>query len=310
MVDEVVISAPSRLHFGIINPFIKNYRLYVSAGVAISKPRVLVLVRRDDSLFIRGSRASELMSVLKNFAVKYDLGGYIEILHTIPKHVGLGSTTQLLLSIAYGLSLVNRLDMSIEGMARELGLGSISGVGIHVFKHGGFVVDAGKKSGDDVPNLMFRIDFPSHWRFVVLIPKGRGLSGDEEKRIFDSKVDISENLVFKASFYLFHELIPALIDEDFEAFSRALANLQETVGEMFRNFQGGVFAEWCSEAVNVLRRMGIVGIGQSSWGPAVYGVVESKDDAYRIVDKIRECFNGIVFVAKPDNKGAKIERIA
>lgn len=307
MASWIKVSAPTRLHFGIVNPFIRKYRMYVSAGVAISNPRVTVLVKRQNGLSIRGVRTEELLEYLKGFAEKHGLNGYIEILESIPKHVGLGSTTQLLLATAYGLAIINDLDMSIEDIAEELGLGSISGVGIYVFKHGGFVVDTGKGGEGGIPKLLLRLDFPIEWRFIVLLPKGRGLDRAEERKVFETSVEIPENLVFKASFYLFHELATAVMDRDFQAFSRALMILQEIVGEMFKDFQGGVFADWCRDAVNLLKRSGVTGVGQSSWGPAVYGVVESEDEALRLVEKIRGSFDGSVFVAKPDNKGVLIE---
>lgn len=308
MANWVKISAPSRLHFGIVNPFVRRFRLYVSAGVAIHYPRVTIRVREHNALTIVGDRAEELYTNLRSFIVKHGVKGYVEVLESIPKHVGLGSTTQLFLSVAQGLAMINGIDINVIDIARELGLGSISGVGILVFRHGGFVFDTGKSRDDDIPKLLLRLSFPDDWRFVVLLPKGRGLSGAEEKRVFESNIEIPEHLVFRACFYMFHELATAVADRDFRAFSNALAALQETVGEMFKHFQGGVFADWCKGAVDLLKRVGVVGVGQSSWGPAVYGVVESEDEASRIVDKIRSGFDGAVFVAKPDNKGAIVER--
>jgi predicted sugar kinase len=59
-------------------------------------------------------------------------------------------------------------------------------------------------------------------------------------------------------------------------------------GRWFAPAQGGVFAPGPSE--ELVRRMaewGAPGVGQSSWGPAVYGIVEGADAAARLADRVR-----------------------
>lgn len=301
----VVVSAPSRLHFGIVNPFNKRYRLYVSAGVAIGEPRTVVYIKKHEELGVKGPRGDEVLLKIRSFANKYGLKGLVDVKSTPPKHVGLGSTTQLLLSVTHGLMVLNNVDLPVERVAHELGLGRISAVGVYVFKYGGFVVDTGI-SKNPVPRLFTRLDFPEDWRFIVLIPPGSGLRDSEEKTVFSGAHEAPDQFVWRSCFYLFHELIPSLLDRDFESFSNALGKLQESVGEVFAEHQDGVFAQHCVKAVEILKKNGVVGVGQSSWGPAVYGVVASEDDAVDILTRIKREFNGSAFVAKPDNKGALI----
>ncbi|MEM1628658.1 MAG: GHMP kinase [Desulfurococcaceae archaeon] len=305
MGKKLLIKAPSRLHFGIVNPFSNNYRLYVSSGVAISQPSTTVEIHVDGDLCFEGCRSDEVQAKLGWFLRKYEVEkGSVKIIECVDKHVGLGSTTQLLLSVAKGLAIANDIEIDIETLARELGRGNISGVGTYVFTYGGFVVDAGKKGPEDFPKLLLRLEFPEEWRFIVIIPPGKGLSEKEEREVFTQRHPVKEELIWKASHYLFHELIPALLDRDFHAFARALGVLQETIGIMFSELQGGIYAGYSQYAVKILRKHGIEGVGQSSWGPSVYGVVESEDQAIKVLNEIRKEIEGKVFIARPQNHGA------
>lgn len=306
MAKKLLIKAPSRLHFGIVNPFKENYRLHVSSGVAISHPSTLVEIHVDEDLGFQGCRSDEVRARLRGLLDKYDVRkGFVRILECVDKHVGLGSTTQLLLSVAKGLMIANDLDVDTEILAKELGRGRISGVGTYIFIHGGFVVDAGKGKPEDFPKLLLRLEFPEEWRFIVIIPPGRGLDEREEQVVFTQhQLRVGDELVWKASHYLFHELIPSLIDRDFYAFSRALGILQETIGRMFSELQGGVYTSYSQRVVQILRKHGVDGVGQSSWGPCVYGVTESEDQAVKIFSKISKELEGKIFISKPQNHGA------
>ncbi|MCJ7572743.1 GHMP kinase, partial [Candidatus Bathyarchaeota archaeon] len=56
---------------------------------------------------------------------------------------------------------------------------------------------------------------------------------------------------------------------------------------------------------------GSYGAGQSSWGPAFYGLVEGEQQAELIREKLNKFLNsegrkGSVFYTRPNNEGAKI----
>src|SRR5207302_9754362 len=57
-------------------------------------------------------------------------------------------------------------------------------------------------------------------------------------------------------------------------FGAALGEVQRITGGWFAPAQGGVFAPGATrDLAERLREWGAVGVGQSSWGPAVYGIV-------------------------------------
>jgi len=302
--EEIIISSPARLHFGMINPFRRDLRLYLGAGLAINRPRVEIVVKKEKELSFRGPRSEEVMLKLRPLIEKYDLRkGGVEIRKTIPKHVGLGSTTQLLLSVAKGLLTANNIPFDIEEVSSILGIGRVSGVGKYVFQHGGFIVDSGVKGRDKVM-LYLRLQFPEKWRLIVVIPEGKGLSDEEESRVFGAVEGIPESLIHEASYHLFVEMIPSIIEEDIEGFSNSLEMLQLVVGKMFSKYQGGVFSKHSEVVVEVLKKLGIRGVGQSSWGPTVYGILPPGESADEIKSQVSGIVKGDVLIVEPDNRGA------
>jgi predicted sugar kinase len=75
-------------------------------------------------------------------------------------------------------------------------------------------------------------------------------------------------------------LLPALVERDLRSFGEALERIQADVGALFAPVQGGAFADPRSAAlVELLRTSGLVGVGQSSWGPTLYGFTDAPADA-------------------------------
>lgn len=309
MARKIVIETPSRLHLGLVNPFNKAYRLYIAVGVAIDQPQTVVSVYADDPISIEGCRSSEIHTRIKPIIEEYGLKrGRVVIEKCVPVHVGLGSTTQLLLSVSHGLMLSNGLNPDIVEIARKIGLGRISGVGTYVYMYGGLVVDSGKQFETDFPRLLARFEVPENWRFVVAIPSGKGLDEVREKEVFESGEKVPDEMIWYASYALFAELIPSLLECRFEAFAKALTKFQETVGKMFSKYQGGVFAQQSAVVVDKMKELGLMGVGQSSWGPAVYGVTDTHEKAVKASNKLKEILDDAhVFIAKPRNKGAVVK---
>jgi len=305
---KIIVETPARIHFGIINPFKLDTRRFISTGVGVDTPRNRIVVYPEMKHDISGCRSSEVSEKLKPIIEEYGLeNGYVVIEECIPKHTGLGSTTQLLLGVALGLLVANGKREDLITIARKLGLGRVSGVGTYVFIHGGFIVDTGVKN-NSYPNLFFHADFPEEWRFIVIVPSGRGLSDKEEERVFSTPIEVDASLSWKASHTLFTKMIPSLLERDFEEFSHALRELQEYVGGMFSSVQGGVFAESSCRYIELLKQLGVVGVGQSSWGPTVYGLVENELKAQILLERIKSLIDNSVrvFIARPQNRGARL----
>jgi len=100
---------------------------------------------------------------------------------------------------------------------------------------------------------------------------------------------------------------------DLEGFGRALSEVQEITGRWFASVQGGTFAPGASgELVRLLKEWGASGVGQSSWGPAVYGIAANEDDGRRLADRVSTALgsSGTVFEGPFRSEGARVWRAA
>ena len=104
-------------------------------------------------------------------------------------------------------------------------------------------------------------------------------------------------------------LLPALADDDLATFGAALTQIQEITGRWFASVQGGTFAPGRSEElVRMLAEWGAAGVGQSSWGPAVYGIVRGDAAGKTLADRTREWLGdeGDVYEGPFRREGARV----
>jgi len=316
---RVDIGSSARLHLGFYT-ISASSMAYGSMGVAINKPEVVVQVRKADGLEIRNSTQVTIEKDVKEVIKRLNLpGAEINVLKAIPRHVGLGSTTQLRLSIGYALSRIYGLKYSIRRLAFIIKRGTVSGIGIAAFKHGGFILDSGRLLSEDgirepknpaeIPNVMLRRLLPKSWRFIVAIPKGiRGLDEREEKPVLETP-ETNHRLERELHDTVLLHMLPALARGDAENFGRALTKVQRLVGQYFSKFQGGEFYCWeTEEMVKSLLDGGAYGAGQSSWGPTTYGLIEGSKRAQKLLDyMIRSAekagVEAEIFIVQPRNRG-------
>src|SRR5262249_40847438 len=146
--------------------------------------------RRADSA--RSSAASEEVALRAGDFAGRVLSGFgsgavldVEVESCPPQHVGLGVGTQLGLAVGTAVAALLGRSPDTEGIARILGRGRRSGIGLHGFHRGGFLVDGGKGPTGDLAPVVFRHDFPADWRILLVTPNlGPGLSGPPETAAF------------------------------------------------------------------------------------------------------------------------------
>lgn len=315
---RVSVSTGTRLHLGFTNLSGDLGRCFGSIGVALDRPSTTVVVEECDEFEVRGGDREQLRAYARRFAEHFGVEPRvsIDVRERIPEHVGLSSGTQLALGVGAGLAAICGIDADIREVARALGRGRRSGIGITAFQGGGLVIDAGARlqpaGGDAVPTVVWRRDFPAAWCFVVAIPgEGRGLSGQSEEGVFEAlvpSVRISEEVCRLTQLVL----MPALVEQDIEEFGRALTAIDRKTGAYFAGVQGGVYAGGeTDETVDTMLRAGVAGAGQSSWGPAVYGLVH-ENAAGRVEAEVRAQLaaggaGGRVFVAHGRNTRARVD---
>ncbi|MBA5942503.1 MAG: GHMP kinase [Methanophagales archaeon] len=324
---KVRVSAPARIHMGILNPArcTEGGRLYASVGVCIEEPRTVVEVEPADELHVIGHSVGESTSFARRILRHYRLkGAKVNVRSLPPRHAGLGSTTQLSLSIASGITKAYGLNVQPVELAMVLGRGKQSAIGTYAFQHGGFIVEGGWGEGD-FPPLLFNYDFPVDWSFLIFVPEYRSFDETEELEVFEKLPAPHETLVYEACYRVLLGMAPAILEKNIRAFGANLTRLQEVVGAMFSDAQGGVFQSYSAPLIERMRKMGAIGLGQSSWGPAVYALFgpEKRDAIERILrkellyeDSMREADGtiygvsewGEVYFTQADNNGAVIEK--
>ena len=168
---------------------------------------------------------------------------------------------------------------------------------------------------ESFPPLIFRQPFPEDWKFVVAVPNiKKGLAKTEEKNAFGRLPPMPAEDVGKICRLTMMKLLPALLDRDIKSFGDALTQIQVVIGEYFAGVQGGTFSSsTATEAIDFMKKRGAYGVGQSSWGPAVYGLVQGETQAKKLRDEVESFLQdrdgGQVFVANANNRGATIKYV-
>lgn len=275
----VRVVASSRLHFGLIALPGGTGRTFGGAGLMVNAPGIEVCVEPAARWSAIGPVAERALDYARRLAPSLPSAQAfaIEVVRSAPEHVGLGVGTQLALAVGHAVGHAAGHQLDPVDLARLLGRGQRSGIGVHGFAHGGFLVDGGKGASTTVAPLLFRAAFPNAWKILLLIPQRQGLSGMAEKEAFVQAssgrgVDHADAL----SRLLLLGILPGLVEQDLQAFGAALHEYNRKVGEMFTPWQGGVYATPQADAlVDWLGKRGI-SAGQSSWGPTVYGIAEAE----------------------------------
>lgn len=290
--NSIFIEAPARLHFGVLDLRGRLGRCFGGLGAAVPSPSLLLEVRPGDRLSADGPDSQRAIEFATRWLGHQGIsrGAHLTIHHAIPSHSGLGSGTQLGLAVARGLAELFGIAMDPVELARSTGRGKRSAIGTWAFAFGGFILEGGRRPGsENIAPLLARLPIPRSWRCVVAVPSGgRGLSGAAEERAFERLPTPPEREVEQVAHLVLMQLLPALVEEDLLSFGEALSAVQRITGAWFAAAQGGVFAPGPSEQlVTEMASSGAVGVGQSSWGPAVYGLLDTTEAAADLAEHLR-----------------------
>jgi beta-RFAP synthase len=306
------VRAASRLHFGLFAPppgetpagFWANVhgqevvpaRRFGGVGLMVQAPGLEVSAAPAEGWSAEGPMAERALAFAQQIArtLPEARPHRLVVARGAPEHMGLGTGTQLGLAVACALAASHRLDLSAEELARRVGRGRRSALGVYGFARGGFLVEAGKRAAEAVAPLAARQDFPPEWRVVLVLPPwGQGLHGDAEGRALAglherswprAQTDALCRLVLLG-------MLPALAERDLRGFGEALYDFNRRVGEAFRAVQGGPYTHpRAAEVVEFVRQQGVPGVGQSSWGPALFAVAGDPERAAALRRRLCERF--------------------
>ena len=311
---RVTVTAPARLHLGFLDLNGATGRRFGSIGLAISGFKTQVSVAPAEQMRISGPDSDCVLAYVNAMQRAFDLGpAYdVRVEELVPRHAGLGSGTQLALAIAAAMRRLHELPLDLRGDAVRLGRGARSGAGIGLFQRGGLVVDGGRASAGGPAPIISHMAFPDRWRvLVVLDARRQGAHGTDEATAFAGLPPAPDTDAAHLCRLLVMKLLPAIAELDLAGFGAALEEMQGRLGDYFAPAQGGhrfVSAD-VAAALELLRRAGAVGIGQSSWGPTGYAFADSPEAANQILDEARrhsECRGVDIRICRGLNGGADI----
>jgi beta-RFAP synthase len=288
-------------------------RAFGGVGLMIDQPGVIVSARPAGSWQFEGTLASRAQVFAHRFmgGLEAQVRPLQMLVERCPgEHTGLGVGTQLGLAVAKVLALETGAgELPAAELAKRVDRGERSAIGVHGFDRGGLIVEPGKAPGDPLSPLLTRVLLPDLWRVAVFAPHGHDRwHGSREQQAFAKAgqaprpAGLTETLCRIALL----DMLPAAVAGDLPAFSEAVHEFNRRAGEPFAAAQGGTYAgPEVEELIATVRQLGVRGVGQSSWGPAVFAVVGSEAEALWLVQQMRPRARG--WVAKLSD-GHRVER--
>jgi beta-ribofuranosylaminobenzene 5'-phosphate synthase len=311
----VQVSAPSRLHFGLWSLAGGTLRAFGGVGAMVERPGLSLRIEPAPHFATSGPLAKRAAQFARRWAEFHRLplpAAAIIIISAPPQHAGLGTGTQLGLSVAAGLNAYAGLpSQSPQELAHSAGRGLRSAVGTYGFVLGGLIVEQGKLPGEPISPLDCRIVLPAAWRFVLVRPAEQaGLAGDDEAAAIASLPAIPAEITARLIAEARDQLVPAAATGDFAAFAESLYRYGNLSGQCFAARQGGPYnGPLLSRLVEQIRGLGANGVGQSSWGPTLYVAQPGEDEAKTLVAQVRAAAPQLELnleISPPANRGAQI----
>ncbi len=330
---KIRITTPCRIHLSLIDENGYTGRVDGGIGLMLDRPNVVFEATNHaeefkieahkyyrESIEVINEQASKIFKAynINNKNFHFNLKRYY------PSHVGLGSKTQLSLAIAIAITKLKNKSVSIQELTKLVQRGGTSGIGWRGFEKGGFIIDAGHNFGKgkekesflpssasitaDPALTIMRYPIPEHWRFVLVIPNvKKGAYGDEEISIFQSHAPIPKEEVNEVSHQILMKVIPGIINEDLECFGEGLKRIQR-IG--FKKIEISLQHDIVKNVLSLFEECGVKAFGMSSFGPSIVGIVESDEDANKLLKTVQMRLKNIIghiYICKPNNCGAKIE---
>jgi beta-RFAP synthase len=292
-------------------------------GLMIDGPRTTIKVGPAEQLSVSGTESDAAASTLAHWfasnELMFDSNFAIERVEQLPlafhieqvasRHCGFGSGTQLSMALILGAyKCLGLPSPSSKDLAIATGRGKRSAIGSHGFLQGGFLVDRGKKKGDALAPLELQLDFPTEWPIVTVLPaNAKGLYGKSEASAFNNLPDSSASHREQMIDLVKHEMVNGIIGRDYARFAKSVYEFGHRCGSMFEAMQGGPYnGSQVAETVRLIQQLGVEAVGQSSWGPCVFAVLENQQQANQFVQRLAAAMPADTRIAlrQADNRGA------
>jgi beta-ribofuranosylaminobenzene 5'-phosphate synthase len=322
-------------------------RSFGGVGVMLDRPPLQVRLRRAGRLEARGLHAERALGYAKACVDTWrlgDVGCAIEVVTAPAAHVGLGTGTQLGLAVAAGMRHLFALGPEAHvapaaphpmqeelqptehdwlfdthdalELARVVGRGRRSCVGVYGFSRGGLIIEAGRMIRDDADAYddVTRVRLPQTWRCVLLVARdAAGISGAAEREAFARLAPVPRETTAELARIALLELLPAAVEGKFIEFSLAVRSYGALAGKPFEAESSKLpHAKATADLIELLAELGTPGCTQSSWGPAVMACCESLEKAGTLVDRLESLGLGKhhdIVISRFDSQGAVLRVI-
>ncbi len=290
----VEVEAPARLHLGFLDLHGGLGRRFGSIGLTVTHLATHLRAVRAADVAVSGPGAERALRYARAYLEARGIEGGVDIrlLQTIPDHVGLGSGTQMALAVGTAIERLYGGDNDAASIAQLLDRGKRSGIGIGAFEQGGFILDSGRGKADGVPPVAVRLAFPEQWRALLLFDtRTQGLHGKQEVAAFSELPEFPADAAAHLCRLVMMQVLPGVLEGDMVSFARAIGEIQQVVGDHFAPAQGGRFTSpVISAALKWAAKQGFAGIGQSSWGPTGFVLLEDAEQAKWLEAALRQQF--------------------
>ncbi|MEK9139692.1 MAG: beta-ribofuranosylaminobenzene 5'-phosphate synthase family protein [Nitrospirota bacterium] len=287
---SIIIKAYPRLHVGLVDLGDATLRRYGGAGFMLNDFPVEISLAQGRhrltglQLLDRRGQAN-ILAVLGRIKERFPVrSARITIRLALPQHVGLGAKTAITLAILKGCELFSGIKIGMSRLQHLSGRGGVSGVGIHGFFKGGFIVDAGHKveydkgfapsssqNCSEVPPIASRFRIPKSWRFALFLPRGRRYSGVQELRFFRENTPVPKSEVNDTLALIHHGLAPAVFTDDIAMVRDVLREIHG-LGFKRRELEGQTGS--VRRLLTKIREIPECAGGMSSMGPLIYAVMK------------------------------------
>lgn len=328
----MIIKTPSRIHMTLIDLNGSYGRYDGGIGLTIDKPNFTLECETTEKEDITvdfnknitdNEIKSQCISKIKESAekiishFKLETGFHFHVEEAFLPHTGLGSGTQTSLATAKLICEYN--DIAITGfeLGKILKRGGTSGIGIYSFENGGFLIDGGHSKNEkkeflpssaskaSPPVLIGRYDFPREWDVIIAITKSNNVMGKKEVNIFQEYCPVPRRDVEKLSHLIFMNMVPFLLEKNIEPFGDAINKIQN-LG--FKKVEISLQQEKIRRLMEKMREFGAYGVGMSSFGPAVYGIIDKNNSDVFKATKEFLGNDGIIFKTKAQNHGFELKK--
>jgi beta-RFAP synthase len=277
-------------------------------GLMVQQPRTEISATPSPRLEISGLETTAVRSavdrwfaslsyltqhpILSGKRISADLPIRLTLTSCPPRHQGLGTGTQIAFATALALHCALELPIPpIAEFAARLNRGKRSAIGSYGFFQGGLLLDRGKLANEILSPLDFRAEFPSSWPVLILLDRCEcesAVFGDKEVTAFEELSETPDEVRQSMVKLARDEMLTGLVQGDYQRFANAVFQLGHQSGSFFEPVQLGPYhSPAVAELVEFIRNTPTQAVGQSSWGPAVFAISETAEDAESLVGLIR-----------------------